>query len=56
MYGMTNSGKLFDYEFIEWLLETGLVQYQCHMSIYHKYASDGINIVILSYVDGCVYW
>ena len=26
------------------------------MSIYYKYALDGTNIFILSYVDDCVYW
>ena len=26
------------------------------MSFYYKYAPDGIKIVILSYVDDCVYW
>ena len=26
------------------------------MSIYYKYAPDGTKIVILSYVDDCVYW
>ena len=26
------------------------------MSIYYKYAPDGSKIVILSYVDDCVYW
>ena len=37
MYGMTNSGKLFDDELTEWLLEAGFIQSQCHMSIYYKY-------------------
>ena len=26
------------------------------MSIYYKYALDGSKIVVLSYVDDCVYW
>ena len=26
------------------------------MSIYYKYAPDGSKIVVLSYVDGCIYW
>ena len=26
------------------------------MSIYYKYAPDEYNIVVLSYVDDCVYW
>ena len=53
---MTNSGKLFSGELIEWLLEEGFIQSQFQMSIYYKYAPDGSNIVVLSYVDYCVYW
>ena len=56
MYGMTNSGKLFADELTEWLLEAGFIQSQCNMSIYYKYALDGSKIVVLSYVDDCVYW
>ena len=56
VYGMTNSGKLFADELIEWLIEEGFVQSQCQMSIYYKYAPDGSKIVVLSYVDDCVYW
>ena len=26
------------------------------MSIYYKYASDGSKILVLSYIDDCVYW
>ena len=26
------------------------------MSIYYKYAPDGSKIVVLAYVDDCVYW
>ena len=26
------------------------------MSVYYKYAPDGYKIVVLSYVDDCVYW
>ena len=26
------------------------------MSIYYKYAPDGSKMVVLSYVDDCVYW
>ena len=40
VYGMTNSGKLFDDELTEWLIETGFIQSQCQMSIYYKYAPD----------------
>ena len=48
MYGMTNSGKLFTDKLIEWLLEAGLIQSKCQMSIYYNYATYGTNIVVLS--------
>ena len=56
MYGMTHSGKLFSDDLTEWLLEAGFIQSQFQMSIYYKYAPDGSKIVVLSYVDDCVYW
>ena len=56
MYGMTNSGKLFADEMIEWLTEEGFIQSQCQMPIYYTYAPDGSKIIVLSYVDDCVYW
>ena len=56
MYGMTISGKLFADESTQWLLEAEFIQSQCQMSIYYNYAPDGSNIVVLSYVDDCVYW
>ena len=55
MYGMTNSGKLFADKLTEWLLEAGFIQSQCQMSIYYKYAPDVSKIVVLYYVDDCVY-
>ena len=56
MYGMTNSGKLFADELIEWLLEAGFIQSQCQISIYYKYTPYGSRIIVLSYVDDGVYW
>ena len=56
MYGMNNSGKLFYDELTEWLLESGFIQSQFHMSIYYNYAPNGTKIVVLSYVGDCVYW
>ena len=53
---MTNSGKLFEDELIEWLIEAGFIQSQFKMSIYYKYTPDGSNFFVLSYVDDCVYW
>ena len=46
MYGMTNSGKLFDDELTDWLLEAVFIQSQHHMSIYYKYATYGTKIVV----------
>ena len=56
MYGVINSGKLFDDELTEWLLEEGFIQYQCQMLIYYKYAPDGTKNFVFSHVDDCVYW
>ena len=56
MYGMTNSEKLFAYELTEWLLKVGFIQYKCQISIYYKYAPDGSNCFVLSYVDEYIYW
>ena len=53
---MTNFGKFFADELTEWLLEAGFIQSQCQMSIYYKYTLYGTRIVVLSYVDDCVYW
>ena len=55
MYGMNNSGKMFAGELKEWLIEAGFIQSKFQMSIYYKYAPDGSKIVVLSYVDDCVY-
>ena len=46
-YGMTNAGKLFADELIEWLIEAGIIQSLCHMSIYYKYSPNGIFCDIL---------
>ena len=56
VYGMNNSGELFAYELIEWLLGAGFIQYQCQMSIYYKYEPDETKHFVLSYVDDCLYW
>ena len=56
MYGMTNSGKYFSDELTECLLEAGFIKSQCQMSIYYRYAPYGSKIIVLSYVDYCVYW
>ena len=56
MYGVTNSVKLFADKLTEWLINSGFIQYQFKMYIYYKYAPYGTNVVVLSYVDDCVYW
>ena len=56
MYVMTNYWNLFANELTEWLLEAGFIQSQCQMSIYYKYTPDGSKMVVLSYVDDCLYW
>ena len=53
---MANCGKLFADEMTEWLIKAGFIQSQCQMYIYYKYAPDGSKIVVLYYVDDCVYW
>ena len=55
MYGMNNSGRLFSDDSTECTIEACFIQYQCHMSIYYKYAPYGTKIDVLSYVDDCVY-
>ena len=56
MYGMTNSRNVVADRLMELLLEAGFIQSQCKMYIYYKYATDGTNMVVLSYVDDCFYW
>ena len=53
---MTNSGKLFADDLTEWLIEAGLIQYQCQISMYYKYAPDRVNIVVQYSVNDFVYW
>ena len=48
--------KLFSDEFTEWLIEAVFIQFQCHMSIFYKYAPYGTNIVVISYGDYFVHW
>ena len=57
MYGMNYYRKLFSDELINWLIdEAGFNQYKCQMSLDYNYSTDGSEIVVLSYVDDCVYW
>ena len=56
MYVMTNYGKLFSDELIEWLIEAGFIQYKCQMSIYYKYAPGGKKLLLYPMLIICVYW
>ena len=56
IYGMTNSRKLSAGELIEWLPEAGFIRSKWQMSIHYKYTPYGTNIIVLYYVDDCVYW
>ena len=56
MYGITNSGKLFSDELTNWIIDkAGFNQSQCQISVYYKYTLDGYKLVVLSYIDDCVY-
>ena len=53
---MTNSGKLFVDELTNWLIdEAGFNQPKWQMYVYYKYAPYGSKLVVLSYIDDCVY-
>ena len=57
MYGMKNPGMLFSDKLTNYLIdETGFNHSKCQMSVYYKYAKYGSNLVVLSYVNDCVYW
>ena len=57
MYGMTNSGNLFSDELTNWLIDiAGFNQSKYQISVYYKYAPDSSKLVLLFYIDGCVYW
>ena len=54
---MNNSGRLFDDELTNWLIDEAVFKHpQCEMSIYYKYEPDVSKLVVLYYVDACVYW
>ena len=56
MHGMTNSGKLFVDELINWLIDkAGVDQFKCQISVYYKYAPYGLKLVVLCFIDDCVY-
>ena len=54
---MTNYGKSFSDKVTNWMIDEAFFnQSKFQMSIYHKYAADGSKLVLLSYVDGFLYW
>ena len=53
---MTNYGKIFADELTNWLInETGFKQSKFVMSVYYNYETDEYKLVVLYYVDDCVY-
>ena len=57
MYIMNNDEKLFSDELTNWLIyQAWFKKWQCQISIYYKYSPYGSKLVVLSYVDKCVYW
>ena len=36
--------------------EAGFNWSKCQLYVYYKFAPDGSKLVVLSYVDDCVYW
>ena len=57
MYDMTSYGNIIADELINSMLDyAGSKKKQYQMYIYYKYVPDGSELVLLSYVDDCVYW
>ena len=56
IYGMTNSGKIFADELTNRLIDkVGFRQPNYQISIYYKYEKYGSKLVVLYYVNDCVY-
>ena len=54
---MNNYVKLFSDELSNWMVNVaGFKKLQLKMSIYYKYAPDGSKLVVLSYVDVCLFF
>ena len=57
IYEMNNSRKIFADKLTSWLIdELGSNYSKFRMSVYHKYVPDGSKLVVLSYIDYCIYW
>ena len=56
IYGMIHYIIFFSEEINNWLIDVeGFKQWQCKISIYYKYAPYGSKLVVLTYVDDCVF-
>ena len=54
---MNNSVKLFADDLNNWMVYiAGFKQSQYQISIYYKYSTYVSKLVVLSYVDTCVFW
>ena len=54
---MNNYRKLSVDELTNCLIyEAGFNQPKCQISVYYKYAPYGSTLVVLSYIDDCLYW
>ena len=57
MCDMNNSGKISSDEHNNFLIDKlGYNQSKYRIYVYYKYAPDGSKLVLLSYVDECIYW
>ena len=55
--GMTNYGQLFSDDITNLMIDvSGFKKSQFQISIYYKYTPGESNLVVLSYVDDCVFW
>ena len=53
---MTNYGNIFADKITNWMIdEEGFRQSQFQMPIYYKFVPDGSKIVVLYYIDDCIY-
>ena len=56
MYIMKNSGRLFSDELTNWMIDVAsFKKLQCQIPIYYNCVPDGSKLVVLSYVNDCVF-
>ena len=57
IYHMDISGKISAGKLINWMIyEARFKQSECQISIQHKYEPNVSRLVVLYYVNDCVYW